>query len=373
MKALQRWPDSMMPHDFKHLLSLTACLLGTFSADIDWDGVIEIANRTMTVTSLAAAVRSAEPSGIPEEVSNYLTVIGESNVKRNAMLRSQLDEAVACLNRSAIEPVITKGAATLVHQPRGYSDGRILVDLDLMVRPNAMHDAIGALSEIGYQVRIDGGAGTWPGDPGAHLPTMLDRVSDAGSIDLQCRPKGPAAFKDIEWLYSNSSQRRLGSGNAYLPSASAQIVSLILHDQFQDGDYWRGLIDLRHLLDIVHLSQISPLEIDWADIRSLFHAGYERHAVDTQLLTLSLLFGVPGVLPFKVGMLARLQWQRRKLQLGKSYLRPPLTAVTLLSEIASYSSWDRYGGQPHRSRRRQLTRIAREFRRYFRPVPLGKA
>lgn len=372
MTAPKPWLGSTMRADFQGLRSLASCLVGRFPDDVDWDCVIALANQTMTITSLAAAVHSAEPTGVPDEVRDYLDVIYTSNAKRNAMLHSQLEEAVACLNEAGIEPVIMKGAAVLLSQATPNFGGRILIDLDLMVRPPKMQEAIQALQAIGYDVSIDGGARTWPGDPEAHLPTVLGRGSDAGSIDLHCRPKGPASFKDIEWLYQNSTRSDLGKGHAYIPSGFAQIVYLILHDQFQDGDYWRGLIDLRHLLDIVSIAR-SADEIDWSGIRSLFAAGYEQNATDTQILTVNALFGIPDIARLKIGILPRFQFLRRKLQLGRGYLRHPLTIAAFLSEIVSYPSWDRYGGISHASRRQELKRVAREFRRVFRPKPLGKA
>ena len=372
MKVPRHWLGSTMRADFQDLRSLASCLVGRFPDHIDWDCVIALANQTMTITSLATAVHSADPAGVPDEVRDYLGVIYASNAKRNAMLHSQLEEAVASLNQTGIEPVIMKGAAVILTQGTSDFGGRILIDLDLMVRPPKMHDAIRALRAIGYHARIDGGAQTWPGDPEAHLPTVLERASDAGSIDLHCRPKGPASFKDIEWLYQNSTRAGLGEGYAHIPSGFAQIVYLVLHDQFQDGDYWRGLIDLRHLLDIASIAG-SAEEIDWAEIRSLFAAGYEQNATDTQILTANALFGVPDITGLKIGILPRLQFLRRKLQLGSSYLRRPLTIATFLSEITSYPSWDRYGGISYASRRLELKRVAREFRRVFRSKPLGKA
>ncbi|WP_457584915.1 nucleotidyltransferase family protein [Ensifer canadensis] len=358
--------------DFQVLRSLAAYLVGEDPPDMDWDAIVELANQTITITALAAAALSADRQrSIPDDVRQYLAVIHASNLKRNAMLAAQLDNAAECLNDAGIEPIVMKGAAILMEETSDPA-GRILTDLDLLVRPARMHDAIRALQAIGYEVRIDGGIGSWPGDPDSHLPTVLDRPSDAGSIDLHCRPKGPASFKDVEWLYTNSRRVPLGGGYIYVPSGFAQIVYLVLHDQFQDGDYWRGLIDLRHLLDIVRISQAGE-QIDWAKFRSLFARGYEQNATDTQILTLHALFGAPDFSELKIGVLPRRQLDRRKLQLGKGYLRHLLTVVTLFSEIPHYPSWDRYGDSSPVSSRHGWTRLTREVRRIFRRKPLGKA
>ncbi|MBB4183947.1 hypothetical protein GGE07_000560 [Sinorhizobium terangae] len=353
---------------YRNLLALVSCLNGNPPSNADWDGIIALANESLTVSSLALATRTAQ--NLPQDVCEYLSLIYERNAERNRRLIAQLTEAVHCLNRIGIEPIVSKGAAILLAQEEGEIGGRMLTDLDILVRPADIAACIGALQGIGYEIRLGAGDGSWPGNPKFHLPTVLDRPTDVGSIDLQCRPKGPASFSDIEWLYRHSRQFALDGGYVHVPSPFAQIVFLILHDQFQDGDYWRGLIDLRHLLDMVKLARSHRIE--WEVLRALFAAGYERNAVDTQILTAHALFGAEEVSELSLGRLAHLQLARRRLQVGRDYLVVPLALLTLLTEIVHYSSWDRYGGEPHPSRWLEARRKIRELRRVFRLKPPGK-
>ncbi|MDK1375183.1 MULTISPECIES: nucleotidyltransferase family protein [unclassified Sinorhizobium] len=363
----------MKRDSYRDLLALASCLDGRLPSDVDWDAVIGLANKSMTISSLAAAMgRYARPEDIPGEVRAYLAEIYRRNAQRNARLNSQLKEAVSCLNGIGIEPVAMKGAAILLAQRQSEIGARMLTDLDIFVRPADMPRAIGALQGIGYVIREDAGAGSWPGNPKFRLPVVLARPQDAGSIDLQCRPKGPAAFSDIEWVYRNGSRMTLDGAHVYVPSPFAQIVYLMLHDQFQDGDYWRGLVDVRHLLDIANIAR-STEEMRWEALRSLFAQGYERHAIDTQILTASILFNISSDLTEPCGTLPKLQLARRKIQLERGYLRGPFTLLTLLTELLHYPSWDRFGGEPHASRWQEVKRKARELRRIFRPIPPGKA
>jgi len=105
---------------------------------------------------------------------------------------------------------------------------------------------------------------------------------------------------------------------------------------------------------------------------SLFARGYERHAVETQILTADMLFGMGVASALSAGKLPRLQLQRRRVQLGRDYLFVPFTVFTLLTEIAHYPSWDRYGGESYPSRRQEAKRKLRELRRIFRSRPSGK-
>ena len=360
----------MKRNSYRNLRALVSCLGGSAPEILNWDEIIELANKSFTIPSLAAAMGKLEKKvEIPEDVRTYLAAVHDRNTQRNSRLLHQLKEAVTCLNGADIKPVVMKGAAILLMLEQDVIGTRILTDLDILVRPADMPGAIEALRRIGYEVRV-AGRGPWPGNPKFHLPVVLARSTDVGSVDLQCRPRGPASFSDIEWLYRNSTQMAVDEGDVFVPSPFAQIVYLILHDQFQDGDYWRGLIDLRHLLDITNLARSA--DFSWDALRALFANGYERNAVDTQILTARALFGISIGPNMSFGVLSHLQLARRKIQVGRQYLAAPFALLTLLTEIFHYSSWDRFGGNPHPTRLREAKRKFRELRRIFRPVPPGK-
>ena len=354
----------------RDLLTLACCLNGQIPKDANWDAIIALANGSLTITSLAAAAKKSETQDLPEDVSNYLAMIYARNAERNCRLKAQLIEASARLNDIGIEPVVMKGTAVLVSADPEEFGARILTDLDILVRPENMAAAIETLRHVGYEIELSAGEGSWPGNTKYHLPVVLVRPTYVGSIDLQCRPRGPSSFGNAEWLHRHSRALDIAGSRVRLPTPLAQIVLLLLHDQFQDGDYWRGLMDLRHLLDIAKLSRTSP--IDWNELRGLFASGYERNAVDTQIVTADALLGLDRPATSGVGWMARIQFARRHFQLGREYLAGPLTLLTLISELAHYRSWDRFGGEPYPSWRQEIERKVRELRRIFRPKPLGK-
>lgn len=355
------------------LAALADCLNGARPKGVDWDAVIGLANESLTITALAAAVEHASTASeqAPDDVRQYLNVILERNRTRNARLLNALAEAARSLNAAGIVPAVMKGAAILLGQRQGEIGDRLLTDIDLLVPPNDMSEAIDALKRIGYEIMVGGGMGSWPGDPRFHLPTVLYRPGDAGSIDLQCRPKGPHAFSDPQMLFAKSSHVDLDGATLAIPSPLAQIAYLLLHDQFQDGDYFRGLIDVRHLFDITIIVRRVP-DVDWRGLRAMFPSGYERNAVDTQLLTAKWLFGVGCEWDPRCSGLARLQLQRRRTQLRWAFLWRALTVMSLLLELPHYPAWDRYGGLPLPSKRKEAVRKLRELRRLFRPRSLGK-
>jgi hypothetical protein len=129
-------------------------------------------------------------------------------------------------------------------------------------------------------------------EDGLFAPMNLCRAQDVGMIDLHCRTKTRYPGFDYDDLAGDCSEVRLGMASAWLPSPTSQALILVLHDQLQDRDYWRGLMDLRHLLDIVELAR-APAGIDWERLAAYFPRGYPRNALDVQLATLELLFGAP--------------------------------------------------------------------------------
>jgi hypothetical protein len=98
---------------------------------------------------------------------------------------------------------------------------------------------------------------------------------------------------------------------------------LILHNQFQDSDYWLGNVDLRHLIDLRDLTSI-PDGIDWDLLASFMPDKLARNAFATQAITLSFLLGVDVPESLYTGLVPRLQLRRRLIQAKFPQLRGPL-------------------------------------------------
>lgn len=301
--------------DVEPLASLLACLAGETPRQADWLGLLAMANQALVTGILAARIGDRAPG----EVQAFLGAIHRRALERNARLERQLEEAAASLNAAGVQPILFKGAAMLSTAGPGYG-ARILSDLDIMVPPHSMAIARQRLEAIGYRLSV------FEDNPFA--PMNLCRGQDVGMVDLHCRTKVRYPAFDFEDLARDCTEVRLGGARAWLPSPTSQALILILHDQLQERDYWRGLIDLRHLLDLAELARTSP-GIDWERLAVHFPRGYPRNALDVQLATLELLFGMPVPLPQRPRW-TRLQLRRRILQLRRPHLRPFFTSLTFL-------------------------------------------
>lgn len=305
------------------LLNLSRCFRGDLPTEIDWMGVIDLANRTLTTPTLIDCLERF-PDAIPNDVGQYLQEIFQRNLTRNGRLASQLSEAVWALNTQGIAPVLMKGSAFLA-EARGRDAGRRLIsDLDILVSPEEKRDALNCLFEAGYRVDYEtpDDAPRWHAD--------LQRPDDVGMIDLQEGPPGHAFFyRTLGNLKQHCHFDVSGETSAYIPDPTFHALLLIIHDQFQDSDYWTGRIDLRHLLDLRDLAG-SRDGIDWQRLASLAPSKLARNALETQLTMLHSLLGVDVPPAMRNRLTPKLQTWRRRLQSRLPILRFAFLPMMLL-------------------------------------------
>lgn len=347
--------------------TLLACIAGDFGAHTDWDSLLVAANRTLVTGTIAERARGdGHWDRLPSDVQAFLAAIYERTTRRTARLDAQLAEALECLNRHDIVPILMKGAAIRHTPAAGGSPGRMLSDLDLMMPAHALPRAAECLRVIGYRDYVGGSLG------GA--PIVLFREDDVGMLDLHSRLTAPVPRVEARDIQRHCVPIRIGASEVLLPSPTAQALILIAHDQLQDRDYWRGLTDLRHLLDLDQLARTSE-GIDWAALVAWFPPGYPRRALQTPLITAHGLLGTPVPPDLLRGWRPRLQYKRRLLQARRPYLRIPLTLLSLALDPPSLEIWgreriQRRGGS---ARRRDMAAILGSgWRRFSRRANPGK-
>ena len=255
----------------KALDDLIACLSGDVRDAHDWRTVAALASETLTVGSLADAVLSSPIAGrIPEEVRDLLLDVQSRARARNVRLKSQLLELTPALNSLGVEPILMRGVARLLSSPR--EESRLLSDIDLLVPGDRIKNCTNALRELGYELFRD------PEDD--RVPTVFYRTIDVGMVDLHAQLQPVYLRLDYDRLASECRSIELPSGRALMPSPTCQMLCTIVHDQLHDGDYWRGLLDVRHFVD---MHRIAGEGVDWRKLASFFPAGSPRNALFVQL------------------------------------------------------------------------------------------
>lgn len=309
-------------------LDLCQCFRGEVPDDADWMSLISVANQTLTTPALMDIIERY-PESIPPDVRQYVLEIFERNVVRNARLSTQLTEALSALNEEKITPVLLKGSAVLVSSRPRRRGVRLISDLDLLVSPEEAETAANCLRKLGYGIHYQApdGAAKWYAD--------LVRARDAGMIDLHQKPPGHGFFYGLSGDVRQNCRLLSWMGTSvYIPSSTYHAFMLIIHDQFQDADYWVGKIDLRHLLDLRDLAQ-EPDGIDWKRLAFLAPGRLARNAMATQLLALSSLLGVDVPSELRSGAVPRIQHRRRMLQIRL----PVLSRAFLLTALLDYKNY----------------------------------
>lgn len=328
---------------------LCDCLRGSPPDDVDWMSVIDLANQTLTTPALKDAVEHF-PKKVPQDAARYINEMFERNLARNDRLSAQLSEALAALNNRKIMPILVKGAAMLMTLPRARMARRLVSDLDILVLPGDAKRAFDCLADLGYRAyfQTPDDAAKWYAD--------LERPGDAGMIDLQRGLPGHDLFYSAAGDPRQHCVLRSWNGQAaYIPSPTYHALMLILHDQFQDADYWVGKIDLRHLLDLREIAG-SAGGIDWTLLASFASGKLARNAIETQAVALFALLGVEVPAGMRSRYVPRIQHWRRMLQIRWPALRPALLTTALL-DYRNYRAEFAPRGDTSRARPRMLPRL----------------
>jgi hypothetical protein len=328
----------------RDLKALAGAMQGRPPQDAEWDGVLDLANRSLITPRLAIALADHP---LPPDVDVFLQDVLARNRHRNQRLRAQLDSAALQLNRRGVTPVLLKGSAALLSADAARRDGRMLCDLDILVRPEQIDDAILALQAGGYALvsRRHGGD--------LHAVAELMREGEHAMIDLHQRAPGPPGMAEVSDLRARCSTEVIGDGAAaLLPSPTLQLFFLVLHDQFHDGDYWSGRLNLRHLLDTADLLGAAG-GVDWAYLDSLVETPVVRNALDTLLIDARWLTGATLPAHRLRRLWPRLQHWRRLTQVSRPGWMIPFALATGLCEGANLAG---HGRANQAGRRRVLGR-----------------
>lgn len=305
------------------IVDLCRQLTGEALVGVDWVATITLANRALVTPALAE--RCSFVPGTPEDARDFLTTIAKRACERNLRLRAQLIESAVALNGEGITPLLFKGAAFLAESSHLICN-RIFADLDLMVDPAEMPRALNALAAIGYS---HDGADPHQSSSNQGGGADLSRDGDVGGIDLHVRFKTAYPQYAQAQLLESCEKVAIGRARVLLPSPALHAAIIVMHDQLQERDYWRGLLDLRHLLDLWRIARGRGDEF-WSDLVGFFPEGHPRRALETQLHTLDWLFG-PMVPTFVLGSFrARVQARRRMLQLDYPFLSHLLTGISTI-------------------------------------------
>lgn len=245
--------------------NLTACLRGEIPVGIDLLPVVQDANNMLVTPTLHDAIVDHHAyAEIPSDIRAYIRLVRHLNSERNSHLKTQAIAAIRSLNDVGIEPLVIKGAASLLTESSERLGLRMMADLDFVIDPNDLSRGTAALLRAGYHFSFE--------DEGSHACATLYRPEDAGCIDLHHRLPGPAGILEQLDLVDAEEWVEIDGVRARIPSATARVAHLVIHDMIHDRRLRAGTMDLRHLLDVSTLIRAGA-SIDWKALSAGFRSN----------------------------------------------------------------------------------------------------
>jgi hypothetical protein len=272
-----------------------------------WRAVLALANAHLLTPALAGRMQRV---AVPPDVAEYLALLHAHNGARNRALRAQAAELIQALNTRGVAPLLLKGAICLFEDPYGDPDARMIGDLDILVPPPAVDDAVDALQQLGYR------ASSLYGD-GHNAYGEFVRPGSPAPIDLHLAPIDAPHLLDAAALWDGAVALAAEPLVVGVPSPTHRVLHALLHAQIHhDGGYYRGDLRLNQLYEVVTLARHYGGAIDWRWIATCYAAHRLEPALQSYLLAAGELFGLAWPLARPPSLAARLHRRRATLQLA---------------------------------------------------------
>jgi hypothetical protein len=326
--------------------------IATISNVPDWRPIIEAASRHLVSPTLTAALRRL--SDVPADVREYFEAVLLMNTTRNFALQSALKEIIPALNEIDVEPVLLKGAASLLDCLYPDIGARAIGDIDLLISHEAIQRASAALSKLGY-VSVSPAAQENAPRRWISPPTSPRRQSRSHHLAPQIHSQSGVGVELHHDLFATDEQQALLSSMAafnqrslvkqaglkyFVLNPTHRVIHNIVHAQIHHPRHEDGGIELRQLLELCLLSHKHLAEINWLEVDECFVANGYSDVVQVQRTLASVLLGcdIPGegADPF-----------RSVVKLRDFVVSPPLQGGAIRERVLEY--WSQFLQRPTRA------------------------
>jgi hypothetical protein len=264
-------------------------------------GLVQAVEQSLRTRGLLPSALLPPQTG-PSAADRSLRAAATGLAQRREVLARTLRETIASLNRIGIEPIVIKGAQSLL---TGKPEWRYMVDFDLLV-PDRAEEAQAELLASGFEV--------WESDRERterhHLPALI-RKGFPGGIEIH-RRAGNQYLRSLlptrELIETSLPVAEDGMCFRLLPSPLHVLYCLLHHHIGHSGDA-RGLISLKGLYEFAwDMSGLGEAD------RAALKARADRHprisaALDMWIAAAADIFGMPVETPLAVRSDAVRKWQ----------------------------------------------------------------
>ena len=293
------------------------------SEGLDWPTIINLANAQLVPTTLWTALASKGLIDfLPNDVSNYLQQTHNLNLKRNKYLKGQAIEAISCLNKAGIKPILLKGGSSLfLHLYRDLGT-RIMTDLDLLVPKERAKDCWNLLRrKLDYipvdsnPARIRAGLNHIDYSRMHHLRPLF-RSGDYGTLEIHrdILPKRILQFIPTHSIWQQTESVQSDGVLFSVLSPTNRVLHNILHAFCSDLAYVRGDFPLRSLYELALLQNQYQESIDWTAIRKLMDQGGKSNELNAAMYLSYRLLANPMPDTMRPNIKSYLHYVRCRLQ-----------------------------------------------------------
>lgn len=259
--------------------------------------LIDVANAHYLVPALYRALQERQGlDGLPDAAIGYMQTMDEFAVSHHRMLRQQLVTVLDTLKETLyLRPVLLKGAAILAEDIYPAAHTRHMFDLDLLLPPDTIETAVAQLRAQGYRF-APGKGENGLAEHAHHAPPLLPPERGVVSVELHRAALAPRSMPLLRNHRLFASAEPATNVHARLPSPTHQLWMAFVHSQLSHQHHRIRRFDLRHGLDVVHLTRHYGERIDWSwiDYRAEKYRCREQLQAYYSLLDNFVQYRVPG-------------------------------------------------------------------------------
>jgi hypothetical protein len=223
------------------------------SGEVDIDRFVYLCSNHLILPAIYLRFKSAGLiKHFPDEYSNHLKEIYETNKKRNREILLQIDEISNQLEKENIKPVYLKGTANLMDNLYSDSGVRMIGDIDFLVQEKDYLKTAELVMGLGYenQTKMWDDAKTFK-----HYPRLF-RKDVPADVEIHRIPVRKTYTKQFntELLFQNKKAIN-NKNNCFVSSNEHKLIHTFIHSQLSNQGYRFKKIGLRDLYDFYLLSQ----------------------------------------------------------------------------------------------------------------------
>ena len=237
---------------------------------VHWESLLHMANvHLCTPLWLVRLRKDGLLPFLPPDLRRYLESLHEANVARNQALRKATRELLSKLNESNVPAILLKGAASFCDDLYEDVGARMMVDIDVLVKPQHSELVRDRLLELGYHEEPDGfgeSVGCFDSYAPHHLPPFRKPGTPA-VIEVHIRPSRGQAGRvlplDVVWRHS---QVKTWEGLSPLVLApSYRLLHHTAHALVPFGQFVGSTVSLAQLAEFAYLVARYGSALNWSE------------------------------------------------------------------------------------------------------------